>query len=1035
MINKLINDFSIQNLNAFLRNKINSYYINNEDLDYLFNETVFDKYENIEKQGEAKIENDEIIIITAKTNEALTDRTVKKKQYEIAKKILKQEVKDGALFVFYDEKGSFRFSFVKVNYLGIKREFTEFRRYTYFVSKERTNNTFIQQIGDCNFKSLDEMINAFSVEPLNKQFYIAIQGAFDKLVGANAVLELPSTPLKGNRKIYQEFAVRLIGRTIFCWFLKNKKSNAGVPLIPENWLSLKAVKNTQGYYHSILEKLFFLALNTTIEDRQKFDLPEEHLQIPFLNGGLFEPHPYDYFTANRPNYALKIPDTWFQDFFEILERYNFTIDERSMSDAEVSIDPEMLGTIFENLLAEIDPDTGESARKSTGSFYTPREIVDYMVEQSLVQYLKTKTGIEQESKLLMLFKESYNDEIHFDTKTIQQILNALSEVKILDPACGSGAFPMGAVQKIVLALKNLDPDAEKWAEIQLKRFHGNSEIRKKLEQKLQTATSDYARKLGVIQNAIYGVDIQPIATDISKLRSFLSLVIDENIDDTAKNRGIEPLPNLEFKFVTANTLIGLPEEEQQHNIFTDYETVDVLKNLRYEYLQSSGKKKNEIKERFIKLQKQAFRGHHHLFANHESRAYKIMSWNPFSNESSRWFDPKWMFGIEKFDIIIGNPPYVSIRTKSFDKKSKNTYKTKFSLAIGQYDLYVLFLEKSNEILKSQGVLSFIIPTRFLSNETFCEARKFLYEKCRVKIYLNAEMPFESANVEANSLICVKDSKTDFVLTNKFIVKKQKVYFQSKIYYNLIQKLPFSIYPFIVLQEDINLVNKILSKEYFVLGDFLNITRGFEFGYNHESITKTPNEYPLIKPESINKFVIKKESGLYVVPDFNNRTKFKTKELFLKTPKLLTKFIANDIIFAIDDTGYVNTNVIYNCHLTSNSKLDYYMLLGYLNSKLVSYWFKISFLNLDVLFPHIQKNQLMSIIIPKEMNWSLIGKITKTIINEKSIKKVTELENTIDLIVYKLFDLNYSEIKIIDPNFELSKEEYENYNIEEQCKIS
>ncbi|PID94036.1 MAG: hypothetical protein CSA94_02375, partial [Bacteroidetes bacterium] len=357
MLQNLIENFSIQNLNAFLRSKINSYWTDNENLDYLFNETIFDKYENVEKQGEAKLGNDEIIVITAKTHEPLTDRTGKRNQYEIAKKIIKQEVKDGALFVFYDEQGHFRFSFVKVNYIGTKREFTEFKRYTYFVSKEQTNNTFILQIGGCNFKSIDEIISAFSVEPLNQQFYIAIQGIFNKLVSTNAVLELPSTPHTSNQKIYQEFAVRLIGRTIFCWFLKNKKSDNGVSLIPNEWLSSSAVRNTQGYYHSILEKLFFLALNTKMEDRQNFDLPKEHTQIPFLNGGLFEPHIYDFFRNNRPNYALKILDAWFKELFEILEQYNFTIDERSMSDAEVSIDPEMLGTIFENLLAEIDPDT------------------------------------------------------------------------------------------------------------------------------------------------------------------------------------------------------------------------------------------------------------------------------------------------------------------------------------------------------------------------------------------------------------------------------------------------------------------------------------------------------------------------------------------------------------------------------------------------------------------------------------------------------------------------------------------------------
>ncbi|MCX7545993.1 type IIL restriction-modification enzyme MmeI [Marinicella gelatinilytica] len=215
-------------------------------------------------------------------------------------------------------------------------------------------------------------------------------------------------------KIYQEFAVRLIGRTIFCWFLKNKKSDAGKSLLPDSWLSSNAVQ--EDYYHSTLEKLFFLVLNTKISERKNhFLLLDNHIDIPFLNGGLFEPQAEDYFVAQNANYSLEIPDKWFKDLFETLEQYNFTIDENSIHDAEVSIDPEMLGTIFENLLAEIDPDTEKSARKATGSFYTPREIVDYMVEQSLVQYLKTKVTLENEEQLLELFKEGGDNKYQTST--------------------------------------------------------------------------------------------------------------------------------------------------------------------------------------------------------------------------------------------------------------------------------------------------------------------------------------------------------------------------------------------------------------------------------------------------------------------------------------------------------------------------------------------------------------------------------------------------------------------------------------------
>ena len=599
-INSLIENFSTTNFIAFLRESIPSFKPDDDDLDHLFQEDIYDKYESIVKIGEAEIDKDELIVIVSKTNEPLTERIGKKNQYGIAKTILKQEVKDASLFIFYDDEGNFRFSFVKANYLGTKRDFTDFKRYTYFVTPSQTNTTFIKQVGRCNFNSLDEIIQAFSVEPLNKQFYQDIAKSFYGLIGGkvkigsrnvefDTALKLPSTPVETNRKIYQEFAVRLIGRTIFCWFLKSKKSENSIPLVPESWLSSKTVVETNNeqhnYYHSVLEKLFFLVLNKKQTDRKDYELPNDQELIPFLNGGLFEAQADDFFPTNSKGihqigFDLKIPNQWFIELFKVLEQYNFTIDENSIYDAEVSIDPEMLGTIFENLLAEIDPDTEKSARKATGSFYTPREIVDYMVEQSLVQYLKTKVSTENEEQLLELFKEGGSNT--FEPTETNIILEALSDVKILDPACGSGAFPMGALHKIINALQKLDPDASWWKKKQIANVP-NALAKQMLKEKLDGESADYVRKLGVIQNSIYGVDIQPIASEISKLRSFLSLVIDETIIDEVENRGIQALPNLEFKFVTANKLIGLEEKQQTQGAFDFGQTDELQDQLKKDF--------------------------------------------------------------------------------------------------------------------------------------------------------------------------------------------------------------------------------------------------------------------------------------------------------------------------------------------------------------------------------------------------------------------------------------------------------------------
>ena len=486
-MDKLIQNFSIKSVTDFFKSKISSFSPNSENLDYIIEGNDFINFSNLQKVGEVAFNNsDELIVFTCKFNGLLSERSSKKRQFEIAKKVLKEDFKDGAIFIFYDENNCFRFSFIRKNYGNKEQKFTNWKRYTYFVDPSKTNKTFKNRINGCNFSSLEDIQEAFSVEKLNKKFYEEIATAFYSLIGGkvninkreqsfDACLKLPSTPVE-NRKVYQEFAVRLIGRTIFCWFLKNKKSDSGIPLIPEEWLSsnmVASVNNDQhNYYHAILEKLFFLVLNKKVEDRKPYVLPNKHELVPFLNGGLFEAQEDDFFAKDSKgihqiNFALNIPNDWFLKFFETLEQYNFTIDENSINDFEVSIDPEMLGTIFENLLAEIDPDTEKSARKSTGSFYTPREIVDYMVEQSLLQYIKTKTNIEDEEQLEILLKD--DTENPFNNKQTVAILEALSEVKILDPACGSGAFPMGVLHKIIALLKKLDKGAVWWKAKQVEK--------------------------------------------------------------------------------------------------------------------------------------------------------------------------------------------------------------------------------------------------------------------------------------------------------------------------------------------------------------------------------------------------------------------------------------------------------------------------------------------------------------------------------------------------------------------------------------
>lgn len=1053
-IDNLIYNFSQNNLIQYLRNKIPTFKPDNEDFSYLFDDEVFTKYESIEKIGDATINGDDLIIITSKTTDSLTEKTGKKNQYEIAKKILKEEVKDASIFVFYDDEGNFRFSFVNANYLGTKRNFSDFKRYTYFVNKDKQNNTFKNQVGNCGFSSLEEIINAFSVEPLNKLFYQEVSKAFYELIGGQiniaskkfdfkAVLSLPSTPLS-NRKTYQEFAVRLIGRTIFCWFLKNKKSFNKLPLIPEEWLQSAQVELMSNfgnnYYHDYLEKLFFLILNKKLDERTPYDLPSGHETIPFLNGGLFEPHLDDFFPKDskgihKMSHNLIIPNEWFYKFFAVLEQFNFTIDENSVNDAEVSIDPEMLGTIFENLLAEIDPDTEKSARKATGSFYTPREIVDYMVEQSIIQYLKTKTTIEDEVALQNLFKEG--GENVFNNEQTIEILEALNTVKILDPACGSGAFPMGALHKIITILHKIDPDASWWKEKQIKNIP-NALARSYMQEKLDSSSADYIRKLGVIQNSIYGVDIQPIATEISKLRSFLSLIIDENIVDNAENRGIEPLPNLEFKFVTANSLIGLPNEKQQQGLFDNFEELQQLEQLRADYLQSSGENKNKIKEKFLGVQKKAFGSQNNLFANHQSRSYKLMSWNPFSDDASSWFEPKWMFGVEKFDIVIGNPPYVQIK-----KGIYSNIKFPFSEGKdkGKQNLYKLFVEESYNLLSDEGIASMIVQSSLLCDLSSTHTRELLLKK--TEIYNIIEFP-KKAEKSINQVF-----KTVLQGTCIYIIKKNKpkedfninISIQNNVstigdlvFERLQQKSIFELYPKtlyipLIRKGDAEILYKIKSSSVVFKSLIYNLSQG-DLNLTSSSSYFGENISPikLYRGRNIQKFELISKTNEFVEIGFKDN--------------IVNQNLKYTFIVLQEITGTTDKYRIHACLTNKTEKFLFghtankillkdennnQLVLAILNSKIIDWFFRKTSTNNHVMGYEIEQ---LPIIIPHDSIKQKITQIVDDIINLKSQKiNVNQQILKLDLILFKLYGLDYDEILVIEPNIKLTREEFENYTIE------
>lgn len=392
----------------------------------------------------------------------------------------------------------------------------------------------------------------------------------------------------------------------------------------------------------------------------------------------------------------------------ILNSYYFTIDENTPVDEEVALDPELLGRVFENLLASYNPETATTARKATGSYYTPREIVNYMVEESLKEYFRSVlegrgtfcpmgTPLEEGMEVLFPYEDTTNP---FDEETTKKLIYAINNLKLLDPAVGSGAFPMGALHTLVHILRKLDPHNERWKEEQVKVASQipdpkiRQETIEKIEESFRLNELDYGRKLYLIQNCLYGVDIQPIAIQIAKLRFFISLLVDERIERTKPNYGIKPLPNLETKFVAANTLIEFPRPVQLSIIPPEVERLEnELKEIRDQYfITSDTREKEKLKKKDAEIRK-TLSEELKQYGFPSDATEKIAAWDPYNtNKSADWFDPEWMFGVKVhteqggnggFDIVIGNPPYIS--TKGVVEKDKKELLQQYGFADDTYN--------------------------------------------------------------------------------------------------------------------------------------------------------------------------------------------------------------------------------------------------------------------------------------------------------------------------------------------------------------
>lgn len=917
------------------------------------------------------------------------------------------------------------------------------RRYSYslgYGTKTKTAYDFL--IGKGKANSLDELINRFSVEVVNKQFYNEIALAFTKLVGGQRDGKTFEKELNiygtTDQNKYAEFAVRLIGRIVFCWFLKEKKSENGIPLIPESMLALDSVKASHNYYHDILEPLFFELLNTNqLRRKGKFACEEIYTQIPYLNGGLFSPHSDDHYKfapeLQTGQYGLvTIPNEWFEEFYEILCQYNFTVDENTSYDIELSIDPEMLGRIFENLLAEISQENGENAKKSTGSFYTPRDIVGYMVDNSILEYLKTKTTIE-ETKLRALISYGQEDDelASFDKSEKKQLIDALYAVTIIDPACGSGAFPIGMLQKIVYMLQEIDPEANLWFDKATENV--SIFIKKEFEKKFNAGSLDYIRKLSVIQNSIFGVDIQPIAVEIARLRCFLSIVIEEKVNDDEPNRGINPLPSLDFKFIIANSLVAL-EESPQLSLFENQDHIDELKAVRDEYFNADTERKTELKLKFADIQKRMFQETISNYNKSASSRYKALSdWSPFSNESTNWFDAEWMFGIKDgFDIVIGNPPYGLINKKQNQKssiqvtnKEINYYKT-FPLYIpargGMLNIYRLFICQSHYLLKDNGHMSLIFPMAFMCDLSAAELRKFVFAQESIQ-YLEAfpERDDENKRVfqSAKMSVCILGSnRTKSDATRKFKLRINDNRYVNTSYEQVdispsdidcIDSKSLTI-P-LVSRAELDVLLKMCKKSQRMKEFSKCFTGEIDISLDKKYIRLDNSYHAMLRGAQIQRFyttnnisqgdILYLDSDQYLAEVTSQRSRhhLQSRIVMQGITGVNEKY---RLKMTLSDAGTFCANSVN--YLLINEDIEYY--LGLCNSNLINWFFKKLSTNSNVNGYEIDN---LPIIVVQNDKKEQLKNIVKSLLNGSS----EHSENEMNAVVYDIYGLTKEEIAVVE----------------------
>ena len=923
---------------------------------------------------------------------------------------LRYEV-DAAIAVF-DDGCHWRLSYI----CDLKEGNTAAKRFSYILGDEQGQyKTPLERLGKVAEKNgrfkLSDLREAFSVDALSKEFFDEYHRHYDIIIN-----ELKRQGFEG--ATIHDYVKKMMGRIVFLHFLQKKGwLNGNLAFLRD----LFFFSPHQGdFLEQVLEPVFFGIFNTEKANREQLfktkgwdmGLLEDWKELPYLNGGLFERDAVD-------EQNITLPASLFEDLFTFMASYNFTVDENDPDDAEVGVDPEMLGKIFESLLED---------NKAKGAFYTPKEIVRYMCKESLIAYLATQIDKSQSEgkersdssdcdKYIRAFVETH--EMQPEMEPYREALDtALREVKICDPAIGSGAFPMGLLNELWRCREALSQSERK----EPKENSDSSFSSDCNKENSDCAISRVELKKEIIENNIYGVDIEKGAIDIARLRFWLSIVVDAEEP--------EPLPNFDYKFMQGNSLIesfegfdlsrissrlrGGQSKSMQLVLGLDSHTCrQNLQRLLREYFSvTDHKKKSSMRQAINEEVKTLIR---ESIGGTTASLAKLEKMDCSANQDfflwHTWF--KDIFDNGGFDIVIGNPPYVS--SKEIKEEDKIKYREIFQCAIKQYDLYTLFIERGFSLASKHGILSMIVPDSIVGRSNFSQSRLLLLDKTIIRCWVHLNKVFDTADV--SSLIFVSTKQVSQKYSFRYIkAESTQDWIDGNEQQCMVNTAEVLQDKDLRIRINSDVEGKLLIKLnlYSTFDNYFLLWRGEEIGRKSECIENTASaiSLPILTGSNVHRYEIPSPEQF-----IHEKNVFKSIRLY-KQEKILVRQLGDFINATYDAKGCVTTQSVYNIVPKDSKSSTYYKcIVGILNSKLFDFIYhsisgdKQSFKR--ILLENIKR--LPYPVISEETERSIAEKVDSILEkkNKEHSSDTSSLEYEIDKVVYQLYNLTPEEIAVIE----------------------